>query len=127
MFRQYHFQIKCHHRLERAHSQLSLYVRNTEFRNQALISILNKQIFIINNLILIPCKILSLKRKYLGKTTKNKPTKDTLHYPQLAQAIGTVQFNFRAGSTLPVPVCTVPHGHWANKADNQQYWPVEQG
>ena len=31
-----------------------------------------------------------------------------------------VHFNFRAGSTFPVPVCTVPHGHWANKADNQQ-------
>ena len=29
-------------------------------------------------------------------------------------------FNFRAGSTFPVPVCTVPHGHWVNKADNQQ-------
>ena len=28
--------------------------------------------------------------------------------------------NFRAGSTFPVPVCTVPHGHWVNKADNQQ-------
>ena len=31
-----------------------------------------------------------------------------------------VHFNFRAGSTFPVPVCTVPHGHWVNKADNQQ-------
>ena len=26
-----------------------------------------------------------------------------------------VHFNFRAGSTFPVPVCTVPHGHWVNK------------
>ena len=31
-----------------------------------------------------------------------------------------VHFNFRAGSTLPVPVCTVPQGHWVSKADNQQ-------
>ena len=30
-------------------------------------------------------------------------------------------FNFRAGSTFPVPVYTVPHGHWVNKADNQIY------
>ena len=29
-----------------------------------------------------------------------------------------VHFNFRAGLTFPVPVCTVPHGHWINKADN---------
>ena len=27
---------------------------------------------------------------------------------------------FRAGSTFPVPVCTVAHGNWVNKADNQQ-------
>ena len=31
-----------------------------------------------------------------------------------------VHFNFQAESTFPVPVCTVPHGHWVNKADNQQ-------
>ena len=31
-----------------------------------------------------------------------------------------VHFNFRAGSTFPVLVCTVPHVHWVNKADNQQ-------
>ena len=31
-----------------------------------------------------------------------------------------VHFDFRAGSTFPVSVCTVPHGHWVNKADNQQ-------
>ena len=30
-----------------------------------------------------------------------------------------VHWNLRAGSTFPVPVCTVPHGHWVNKADNQ--------
>ena len=30
-----------------------------------------------------------------------------------------VHLNFRAGSTLPVPVCTVPTGHWLNKADTQ--------
>ena len=29
-----------------------------------------------------------------------------------------VHFNFRAGSTFPVPDCTVPQGHWVNKADN---------
>ena len=31
-----------------------------------------------------------------------------------------VHLNFRAGSTFPVPVCTVLHGHWVNKANNQQ-------
>ena len=38
-----------------------------------------------------------------------------------------VHFNFRAGSTFPVPVCTVPHGLWVNKADTQQDYPVQQG
>ena len=38
----------------------------------------------------------------------------------LSRAV-VVHFNFRAGSTFPVPVCTVPHGDWVNKkADNQQ-------
>ena len=60
------------------------------------------------------------KKKIFGKNYQKRTTKGTLHYLQLAQAIGTVQFNFRAGSTFPVPVCTVPHGHWVNKADNQQ-------
>ena len=31
-----------------------------------------------------------------------------------------VHLNFRAGSTFPVPVCTVPLGHWVYKADNRQ-------
>ena len=31
-----------------------------------------------------------------------------------------VHLNFRAETTFPVPVCTVPHGLWVNKADNQQ-------
>ena len=33
-----------------------------------------------------------------------------------------VHWNFRAGSTFPVPhaVCTVSPGHWANKEDNHQ-------
>jgi len=30
-----------------------------------------------------------------------------------------VHLNFRAGSTFPVPVCTVSPGHWVNKADTQ--------
>ena len=30
-----------------------------------------------------------------------------------------VYLNFRAGSTFPVPVCTVSPGHWVNKADTQ--------
>ena len=38
---------------------------------------------------------------------------------KVAQA-AVVHFNFRARSTFPVPVCTVPHGHWVNKANNQQ-------
>ena len=29
-------------------------------------------------------------------------------------------FNIRARLTFLVPVCTVPHGHWVNKEDNQQ-------
>jgi len=32
-----------------------------------------------------------------------------------------VHLNFRAGSTFPVPIYTVAHGHWVNKADNQQH------
>ena len=31
-----------------------------------------------------------------------------------------VHLNFRAGSTFPVPVCTVPHGYRLDYADNQQ-------
>ena len=31
-----------------------------------------------------------------------------------------VHLNFLAGSTFPVPVCTVPLGHWVYKADNRQ-------
>ena len=31
-----------------------------------------------------------------------------------------VHFNFRAGPTFPVPVCTVPHGHWVYKADTSR-------
>ena len=30
-----------------------------------------------------------------------------------------VHLNFRAGSTFPVPVCTVSSGHWVNKVDTQ--------
>ena len=37
-----------------------------------------------------------------------------------------VHLYLRAGSTFPVPVCTVPHGHWVNKADTE-YKPVQQG
>ena len=29
-----------------------------------------------------------------------------------------VHLNFPAGSTFPVPVCTVSTGHWVNKADS---------
>ena len=38
-----------------------------------------------------------------------------------------VHFNFRAGSTFSVQVCTAPHGQLVNKADNQQDQPVQQG
>ena len=34
-------------------------------------------------------------------------------------AVVQVHLNFRAGSTFPVPIFTVPHGHWVNKADTQ--------
>ena len=30
-----------------------------------------------------------------------------------------VHLKFRAGSTFPVPVCTVSPGHWVNNADTQ--------
>ena len=30
-----------------------------------------------------------------------------------------VHLNFRAGSTFPIPVCTVSPRHWINKADTQ--------
>jgi len=33
--------------------------------------------------------------------------------------VAVVHVNFRAGSTFPVPVCTVSPGHWVNKADTQ--------
>ena len=33
-----------------------------------------------------------------------------------------VHLNFRAGSTSPVPVCTVSPGHWVIKADTQYIW-----
>ena len=36
-----------------------------------------------------------------------------------------VHWNIRAGSTFPVPVCTVPHRNWVNKADNQQNQPEQ--
>ena len=31
-----------------------------------------------------------------------------------------VHLNFRAGSTFPIPLCTVSPGHCVNKADTQQ-------
>ena len=31
-----------------------------------------------------------------------------------------VHLNFQAGSTFPVPVCTVSPGHWVNKAGTQK-------
>ena len=34
-------------------------------------------------------------------------------------AAALVHLNFRAGSTFPVPVCTVSLGHWVNKADTE--------
>ena len=42
-----------------------------------------------------------------------------IHCESVTQA-AVVHFNFRAGSTFPVTVCTVPHGHWVNKTENQQ-------
>ena len=36
-----------------------------------------------------------------------------------AQKAAVVHLNFRAGSTFPVPVCTVSPGHRVNKADTQ--------
>ena len=30
-----------------------------------------------------------------------------------------VDMNFQAGSTFPVPVCTVSSRHWVNKADTE--------
>ena len=35
----------------------------------------------------------------------------------LSQAV--VYMNFQAGSTFPVPVCTVLSRHWVNKADTE--------
>ena len=54
------------------------------------------------------------KEKYdLSNQSKNSPSRKE------SQA-AIVHFNFRARSTFPVPVCTVLHGYWVNKADNQQ-------
>ena len=30
-----------------------------------------------------------------------------------------VHLNIQAGSTFPVPICTVSPGHWVNKAETQ--------
>ena len=37
----------------------------------------------------------------------------------LTTRAAVVHLNFRAGSTFPVPVCTVSPRHWVNKADTQ--------
>ena len=60
-----------------------------------------------NNDFLIKGKFL----KYIFKERKN----DYCFFSIFSRAV-VVHFNFRAGSTFPVPVCSVPHGHWVNKA-----------
>ena len=38
---------------------------------------------------------------------------------EIKSRTAVVHFNLRAGSTFPVPVCTVSPGLWVNKADTQ--------
>ena len=40
-------------------------------------------------------------------------------YLKLLLTGAVVNLNFRAGSTFPVPVCTVSPGQWVNEADSQ--------
>ena len=49
------------------------------------------------------------------QATENLDCKKKDSQPRAA----VVHFNFRAGSTFLIPVFTVPHGHWVNKADTQ--------
>ena len=55
-----------------------------------------------------------IELKWNTLTFNTPPIKDT----QLTRA-AILYFNFRAGSTFLVPVCTVSPGHWVNKADTQ--------
>jgi len=43
---------------------------------------------------------------------------NSLYKATLSRA-AVVHLNFRAGSTFPVPVCTVSPGNWVNKAGTQ--------
>jgi len=38
---------------------------------------------------------------------------------RICSQAAVVHLNFRAGSTFPVPDCTVSPGHWVNEADTQ--------
>ena len=49
------------------------------------------------------------------QATENLDCKKKDSQPRAA----VVHFNFRAGSTFPIPVCTVPNVYWVNKADTQ--------
>ena len=55
-----------------------------------------------------------IELKWNTLTFNTPPIKDT----QRTRA-AILYFNFRAGSTFLVPVCTVSPGHWVNKADTQ--------
>ena len=52
-----------------------------------------------------------------SETSSNAVWRMKIAYLQIAWA-AVVHLNSRAGSTFPVPICTVSHGHWVNKADN---------
>ena len=52
-----------------------------------------------------------------SETSSNAVWWMKIAYLQIAWT-AVVHLNSRAGSTFPVPICTVSHGHWVNKADN---------
>ena len=50
----------------------------------------------------------------------SRDTRELMKGNKYMSQAAIVHLNLRAGSTFPVPVSTVPHGHWVKKADNQQ-------
>ena len=72
------------------------------------------------------CSILTLS--FLGENRYQGCTQVQFqHLSLLCSRAAVVHLNLRAGSTFPVPVCTVSPRLLVNKADTQQHQPVQQG
>ena len=63
-----------------------------------------------------------MKKENLTESTYLKIKTDfvLLNSSSIIPRADVEHLNVQAGSTFPVPICTVPHGHWVNKADNQR-------